>query len=588
MTRSLASAALVAACAAGTLSSLLVIASPPAASRTPAQAHTTAASTAAAAAPGPSTAAGPPSGARPVRPADPSPIAPAPRLDPASLALVPEGGVLVELTPADGATVRGWVLRDGRWRGPALAPGAYAVSARARGRAVSGPERLLIANAAAPLPLELRARAALRVRVRERQSGRPLPSARVEVWPAGSDPAARRALELRAGLFQLDDLPPGRFALQVSAEGHLAPALEVIELSRVEESLTVELDPGAWAEGLVLGPQGPLAGARVSAGGEEDQALVTAESDARGRFTLGPLLPGPHPLRIEAPGHAPLFVRGWRVEPGRGTPPLELRLIAGAALSGEVLDPDGRPCAAARVSALVAGPGGLQSLREADCDAEGRFSLASLPPGPLRVLARAPGCASRAPLTVELPAAGLPGLRLTLVRGGALTTQVVDERERPVPGATLELSGWEGPVARAIADADGRLALSGLPPSPLQARLCGPDASWLAVEWALDPDAGAGGLTAPARWVLRRAARLEGRVRAGRDTPPPEGTVVELTGVGLLVTLPVDASGAWRAEGLEPGEYTARARLFDVEASAPETFGLAVGASQRVPDLHLE
>lgn len=122
---------------------------------------------------------------------------------------------------------------------------------------------------------------------------------------------------------------------------------------------------------------------------------------------------------------------------------------AGPRLHGRVLDPNGRPIAGATVIAGdgrgfpldVVGPVPRFLKRaRAETDAEGRYELAGLAAGSLRMLVRAPGFAPSEEADVPVPDTATFELEDVVLQPGALLTGVVvDPDGTGVPGAKLYL-----------------------------------------------------------------------------------------------------------------------------------------------------
>src|SRR5262249_50943998 len=76
-----------------------------------------------------------------------------------------------------------------------------------------------------------------------------------------------------------------------------------------------------------------------------------AETDAEGRFQLDGVDPGSLQVLVHAHGFAPYEQKGIRV-PSSATSLAPFTLSRGAVLSGQVVDPDGRGVAGAKITAL--------------------------------------------------------------------------------------------------------------------------------------------------------------------------------------------------------------------------------------------
>ena len=194
-------------------------------------------------------------------------------------------------------------------------------------------------------------------------------SGRVSLGIEEGEPERAGAL-VHEGMVGVRVFAPGRAA---SSLWHLDPAWHPVrepgEDGRVD--LQVTLVAGSSLSGRVRTPEGEgVGGARISVFLEEAldtklfeiwksiegrsertgylfQAPLLAISDPAGRFRLDGLRPGPHRLRVTAPGFLPLEVRAPMESPG--SEGIELPLKRGGRLSGGVWDPDGSPVAGARI-----------------------------------------------------------------------------------------------------------------------------------------------------------------------------------------------------------------------------------------------
>jgi hypothetical protein len=257
---------------------------------------------------------------------------------------------------------------------------------------------------------------------------------------------------------------------------------------------------GAWV----------FAYAKRSDGREPATDWAETRTNDRGAFELAALRPDlPHALIVRHPGHATTIAS---LPPQTNRTVLDvgtLRLDVGARLEGMVLRDDGTPAAGAfvdldRVTDLpfigdssrgrpdaAASAGGSQSVTIAiskpGADAldiarretldpallratgsvageDGRFRVLDLAPGKYRVLARI-GWMRSSPLEIELaPGATASNLRFEIPKGLTLSGAVVDDVDRPLPGAWILLfrEGRSLEDRSEVTGADGRFQIEGL------------------------------------------------------------------------------------------------------------------------------
>jgi RNA polymerase sigma-70 factor (ECF subfamily) len=264
--------------------------------------------------------------------------------------------------------------------------------------------------------------------------GLPVAGARVFAWPkrmrAPRSRAVRRALARaglrwsavsdRAGRFSLRQLPPG-VPLQVLAEHPVHGRATAVD------AWDLRLSPWEITEGDVVDEYGaPVAGAMIAGEG------VRGWTGPGGRYRLHGRPAGE--LRVS---HPALVTRIARFRP-------RLTLLRGEAIRGRVDAP----------GALV-----LAGARSARADAEGRFEVTGLEPGPCTVEFFAAGRVSR---VVETEAGGA-ALDVSLEPAGHVAGLVLRPGSGGVAGARVH--AWVGGRAadHALTDAAGRFRLDGVP-----------------------------------------------------------------------------------------------------------------------------
>jgi RNA polymerase sigma-70 factor (ECF subfamily) len=259
-----------------------------------------------------------------------------------------------------------------------------------------------------------------------------------------------------SGAFFVRDVDP---ALSVSARaGAFVPAGLVALRGRprgaIARVVLVLASYGAALHGRVLDPElRPVAGALVTVGdasgyAEEEKGLATEHrgmptvvTDSEGRFrTLGVDMTRGLPVAVLAEGF-PVFVGGFAGDIGTSTF-AEIVLAPPCTLEGTVRDEEGRPVAGAEVRALsFAGEQARDvpfALPRTTSDAEGRYVLALLPPGPVGFGVQPPaGSALGRHFARVTLAAGASTLDVVLPADDSIRGRVVDDLGRPARGATV-------------------------------------------------------------------------------------------------------------------------------------------------------
>ncbi len=351
------------------------------------------------------------------------------------------------------------------------------------------------------------------------ENGSPRADATVVVAGSGLWPA-RQVRSDRAGRFRIPDVPPGIYEARAHAGSLVAEprrGLEVGPDSRL--FLTFSLRPGAVLTGIIEDSEThePIEGAEITVAAEAlDIAPRAATSDATGRFRVAGLRSVMHRVSVYAEGYVP--VTALEHSPGQT---LTVTLTAGGTLIGVVLDADHRPVEGATLEVLgealdhqplaISGQRGFRGAVFASqlepmgmalevtqgpvpaiplephsgpelglsvglpaaagerrlaashvTDAEGRFTIAGIPPGRVQVVARRPGLASATTARLYV-AAGTTrdDLELVLAPAGRLVGLVVDEREVGVEGVLVEVRSDREPHPRvAFTDLEGRFSLA--------------------------------------------------------------------------------------------------------------------------------
>ncbi|MEM7245349.1 MAG: carboxypeptidase regulatory-like domain-containing protein [Acidobacteriota bacterium] len=196
-----------------------------------------------------------------------------------------------------------------------------------------------------------------------------------------------------SGRFQVPSAE-GRFAVRITATGHLRTLSKIVEVypGQVSDLGAIQLPVGAKLVGRVqdLDTEEPVAGATVrveiepSAGrwrGSSRGTELTAVSDLDGEFELTELPPGDLPVTLshadypDRPGHS----QRVSIEETGGEHSVVLKLEAGGSLVGTVVDVDGDPVPEAVVLAQL--PGQRRPTTEVTTGEDGGFFIDRLPHG---------------------------------------------------------------------------------------------------------------------------------------------------------------------------------------------------------------
>nr|WP_240807313.1 carboxypeptidase regulatory-like domain-containing protein [Polyangium spumosum] len=158
------------------------------------------------------------------------------------------------------------------------------------------------------------------------EQGAPVPSYRLTVElflpnTEGVDIGVRgrpRKVDDPAGAFRMEKLPPGKYVLGASAEGHPPGKSETVEVEvgQTARNVRIALPRTATLSGTVLDEETkkPIAGATVRldgiAGGGGFDIATPVTTDAEGAFSLVGVPPGPFSVRVEHASYKSRIVPG--------------------------------------------------------------------------------------------------------------------------------------------------------------------------------------------------------------------------------------------------------------------------------------
>jgi protocatechuate 3,4-dioxygenase beta subunit len=232
---------------------------------------------------------------------------------------------IVDLTAErqEGGGASGGVEAGGTFEIPGLAPGTWHVRATLRNGAREATGTVEVARGARQVALDLEFRRGLTLAGRVFYSGAPLAGAAVTVTAHGL-PFARQVSTAYDGRFQVLDLEPGWYRVEITHPAEMLTELHDLQLARDEE-LAIDITT-AQVSGRVVSGQEPVGEALVilqrllSAG---DGGLLAVGTDSRGAFRLARVTEGRYRLTIRKAGYAPL-VQELEVQAGIELAPLEL------------------------------------------------------------------------------------------------------------------------------------------------------------------------------------------------------------------------------------------------------------------------
>lgn len=302
------------------------------------------------------------------------------------------------------------------------------------------------------------------------QDNRPVEGASVSVEGLGGTPrhGLRALLKTDArGRFSISPNITARPVRLWASAGTRMSARGAVAISG--DAVTLRIGEGNQAAigGRVLDTRSrrPIIDARVALiDNSEDRGsqIASAKSDAAGRFRFEGLRPGSiYSLSAEARGYEGGYEDLASPRVGQSVPADILMRRRGSFVAGRVLYPNGKPVAGVRIAAMgFATP--------ATSDAQGRFRINNVAPGPLDVMVTAPGW--REPTWMHLVGGRSDG-RITILppRQDSQQRQALNarnrarrERRRALPGSMapeIRARGWVNSPPLSLASLRGQVVL---------------------------------------------------------------------------------------------------------------------------------
>ena len=421
------------------------------------------------------------------------------------------------------------------------------------------------------------------------RAGAPVAGGAVRIGCA--DPIASATTDER-GWFHAEGLVPGRTCLEATRTGFAAARLDDVVVSAgTTRRVTLVAERGVALRGTVKGAGTPgpaVAGAEAALRcGAGDEVLAQAKSSEAGRYDLG-VVParGACRLTVTHADHPPV-VKALELAPRETPLVVDVAFDPAAALTGRVVDGDGKPVKGAEVRVIDQLRGGDAAVeRRTTSDDKGVFRVGGLAASRYRVEVRPPDALVERREAVELARGRTLDLGTFRARPGlALSGTVTGDDRTPLEGIALRafrrLGQGRALERRGTSDAEGRFRLGGLAEGRYDLDVDPKSAgSWLPAE---REDLAVPG--PPVELKLERGAVIRGTA-TGPDGAAPEGlSVWALTGatergssraVGRA-TIEDRATGAFRIEGLPAGEVSVHAAARRLAPAASEPLDLAAG-----------
>lgn len=413
------------------------------------------------------------------------------------------------------------------------------------------------------------------------------------------------------GSFDLRGLQPGEITLTVSAPQRVTLKKEIglVENGAVREGVELVLGTGHIVAGRVVWPdKSPAVDAQVVAtggGGDDDpfnpfDTRYSVRTNATGEFQIAGLNDGPYGLLAQAKppveaGKPRRKGQTWKARlegvaaDSRG---IEVQLVAGYSVEGQVVDDVGAPVTAFGVMAMAKDEGKrsfnlsrmVSGMFKPD---DGRFELGGLLEGGYTINLNVPGHDDPAPLDVTVPSEGA-SYTFIAPRRALISGVVVKPDGSPAPRAEVLVNGDENRWSNGgtdKADNQGKFEIKAAQTGKITvvAKLDG-----FAPSEVLATEVGGGQALPNLRMILRVGGRITGEVMPSRTGERVDGRKVNASQArvnnigGDNYDTTTDRSGKFEFKHVTPGDYTVAA-----EAAASELDRLRDPDSKRGNDWEL-
>ncbi|MBK8254096.1 MAG: carboxypeptidase regulatory-like domain-containing protein [Polyangiaceae bacterium] len=428
----------------------------------------------------------------------------------------PIEGAEIVVAAADPLPFLGRTGDDGRARMDRLGPGPFTVRVSADG--YDDVVRTGVVTENGPLRIKMERLGTLVVSVIGVDGG---PAEGAEVWAAGTGLwPARSAVTDASGVVRIAGLSDGAFDLKAKKDDAVSATEIAVRLKRGEEKqVELRLNPGRHV--LVKVTDGEGENAPVVAGASVllvEHGLssfpLLGKTNEKGLVSLGPIADEPASVSARAKG----FVQTSAVPVGILDDEVQVPLLRGAVVIGEVRDDRDFPIAGATIEIVGSDPwgmpidevAGLTEFRDGQFSrmmggpaplipmgelgvmpgpipdlpregaafaalpsvsedawvtrSDGAFRAEPVTPGRIQVIARHPAYVDGASEIVSLAPGGEVHIKIVLKQGGSLEGRVVEEDRTPVAGARVELVATTGSLERVtFAADDGTFAFAAVP-----------------------------------------------------------------------------------------------------------------------------
>ncbi|MEM1178992.1 MAG: carboxypeptidase regulatory-like domain-containing protein [Acidobacteriota bacterium] len=450
----------------------------------------------------------------------------------------------------------------GRFRLDDLSPGqTLQIQLKKEGYAAQAVNAVAPQAGESPPPLALTMEPATQLTVSARDAdGLPIPNARVSVGDAGGNRwRGSRGRTSGDGIAEFPALVPGRFDVEVKADGFEVHRRSGLELGPGPRTLDISLERGLSFTGVVLDPSGD----RVKGGtmvvlepqGSDGFNLnrPRAMADDSGQFVLDGLEAGTFTLTAM---HQEWGETRQKVDVAPGMAPIEVRFAAGegVTVTGLVLDgATGEPVSVATV-VLHRGHTAAAFNRgspQARTDAQGRFEIKTVPPGTYTPGVTHADYAAGTGDTLEVGSLSVDGLVLEMGSGESIVGRLVGVPLGNLGETSIMAFSATGGMLHASPDFEGVFRFDRMAPGDWAVRASLPDGSQASERVVLK----AGDGEVEIELDINAGFTVTGTVERGGE--PAAGLSVRATHKSIFAfsETRTDSGGRFSLEGLEAGTY---------------------------------
>lgn len=386
-------------------------------------------------------------------------------------------------------------------------------------------------------------------------------------------------------------LKEGKYDVTFKREGFAQRSLRAQEVNATSKPVEVKLDPGVEISGRISRAGAPVEGVNVTAISEGN--FTTAQTMPDGTFRLADLTPGSYMLTANKQES---FVQTMRNVKAPAAD-VNIELPEGGRISGRVVDKSShQPVTSFQAGVSTSrGGGGMMimapPMTRQFTSSDGTFTLDNVPPGQTQLVVNAPGYTTgrQSGLTIE-DGKVIDNLEIGLETGAKLTGRVVDSTGAPLSGVAVredDMAGGNGRTFRmnvgtgeggAVTDPNGEYTIDALESG--EKTFTFNRNGYLTEQKTVNISSKENRLDV----TLSNGQAVMGQVVSDTGTPIGEASVSASSaaeGFGGR-SVPTDAAGNFRFEGLNPGHYTFTASKNGYAQGITRDFDIATGAPVRI------